>query len=274
LAILDTDFISKLHETTNGEKQTLIDKVLELPYSFCCHRKTGEELQKHLPWAEPWLTEKSESSIIHIYSDPELITLLSKNAFSGNLSNALLLYRQFLHDSCEIFSRHFYETHYQKLETLTKNPTIEQITAALNSDDSSVERGKNLGEIKSCTMMKIFAWLEESPIFQFFSDDFSARRSMIQDPRTPSNMYCISAIGVFYVLKEKQLLQKPQAKEFFDSWMKFHARTNQTKFKIQGSKKGSQLEKVEGYTIFEGIYSEIFELGRDGLLQYCQHSLT
>jgi len=269
MAILDTDFISKLHETTNLENQTLIDKILELPYFFCCHQQTVVELQKHLPWAKSWFKEKTRPSIIHLYSDLELIITLAEKVFSGNTASAFLLYRQFLHESCSLFSRRFYEIHYQELETLTQKSSIEQISSAIKNGDSSVKRGENLGEIKSCTMMKIFAWLNEFPIFQFFSDDFGARRSIIQDPNNPSNIYCISALGAFYVLKEKNVLQKTQAKEFFDSWMEFHAKINQTAFKIQNSKKGRQLEKVEGYAIFDGIYSNIFEMGRDGLLQYC-----
>lgn len=81
MAILDTDFISKLHETTNLENQTLIDKILELPYFFCCHQQTVVELQKHLPWAKSWFKEKTRPSIIHLYSDLELIITLAEKVF-------------------------------------------------------------------------------------------------------------------------------------------------------------------------------------------------
>ncbi|MFA6784985.1 MAG: hypothetical protein WCR13_08825, partial [Sphaerochaeta sp.] len=152
MAILDTDFISKLHETTNLENQTLIDKILELPYFFCCHQQTVVELQKHLPWAKSWFKEKTRPSIIHLYSDLELIITLAEKVFSGNTASAFLLYRQFLHESCSLFSRRFYEIHYQELETLTQKSSIEQISSAIKNGDSSVKRGENLGEIKSCTM--------------------------------------------------------------------------------------------------------------------------
>ena len=56
--------------------------------------------------------------------------------------------------------------------------------------------------------------------------------------------------------------------------MELHAQTNQATFKIRNANKGKQLEKIEGYSLFEKIFSGELEMGRDGLLQYCQTALT
>ncbi|MCI8375528.1 MAG: hypothetical protein HFI29_08840 [Lachnospiraceae bacterium] len=44
-ALLDTDFISKLHIIRKDDENRLIDRVLELPgYQFVCHEQIAIEL--------------------------------------------------------------------------------------------------------------------------------------------------------------------------------------------------------------------------------------
>jgi hypothetical protein len=45
IAVLDTDFISKLYTTKNNKKAPLLGKIMELPFQFHCHRQTLIELE-------------------------------------------------------------------------------------------------------------------------------------------------------------------------------------------------------------------------------------
>ena len=55
-ALLDTDFISKLHITRKDDENRLIERILELQdYQFVCHEQITIELGRHNASAKDWL---------------------------------------------------------------------------------------------------------------------------------------------------------------------------------------------------------------------------
>ena len=88
-ALLDTDFISKLHITRKDDQNRLIDRILELPgYQFICHEQITMELGRHNTTAADWLQGKIEEGVILKFSDLDLITLL--RSFYGE--NAIYMF--------------------------------------------------------------------------------------------------------------------------------------------------------------------------------------
>jgi hypothetical protein len=271
IAVLDTDFISKLYTTKNNKKAPLLGKIMELPFQFHCHRQTLIELEckETQRQCSKWLIDQNKEQKLEIISDLDLINRMRAKLNSDKMDTALNMYRMFLQESCSLFSSNLYNLHYIELDSVEPSAKEPVISEAIRHGDESVGNKNNLGEIKAITMIYLFMWLDSVPVFQFLSDDTTARRMLIQDERFSAHMNCISALGSFYVLFKKGLLDRETAKEFFDSWMELHASTNQTKFRIRNSNKGRQLEKIEGYSLFEGIFSGALEMGRDGFLQYC-----
>ena len=75
-ALLDTDFISKLHITRKDDENRLIDRVLELPdYQFVCHEQIAIELGRHNAAANRWLQRKITEGAIQKFSDGDLVAL-------------------------------------------------------------------------------------------------------------------------------------------------------------------------------------------------------
>lgn len=69
-ALLDTDFISKLHITRKDDQNRLIDRILELPgYQFVCHEQITIELGRHNASAKDWLKDRIEEGSIQKFSD-------------------------------------------------------------------------------------------------------------------------------------------------------------------------------------------------------------
>ncbi len=59
-ALLDTDFISKIHMIQKDNDNHLIDRIMELPgYQFFCHAQIRAELSMHnVSGAVEWLENK------------------------------------------------------------------------------------------------------------------------------------------------------------------------------------------------------------------------
>ena len=47
-ALLDTDFISKMHLIRKDDRNKLIDKIMAMPnYTFYCHDQINDEILRH-----------------------------------------------------------------------------------------------------------------------------------------------------------------------------------------------------------------------------------
>jgi hypothetical protein len=194
-ALLDTDFISKLHITRKNDANRMIDRVVELPdYQFVCHKQIVIELERHNATAIEWLQNKISEKVIKKYSDEQLMELLY-NEYGNNAASIFLFY---LNHACEAFSSTFYDEYYGSLEEkiyLSASEFVKEVEQC----DVLVGCDNNLGELKTFLMQQILQNIEEIQLYIFCSDDKKARMSLSGVGKIP----CISAIASFYVLKER-----------------------------------------------------------------------
>ncbi len=258
-ALLDTDFISKLHITRKDDENRLIDRVLELSdYKFVCHEQIVIELGRHNETAIRWLQERITEGTIQTFSDAELISLL-RSVYG---KSAVLYYLNYLQNACEVFDRSFYGRYYANLEQNIEMSEAE-FFAEISRCDAAVGCDNNLGEIKTYLLQQVLQCQEELQLYVFCSDDNKARNGLANAGGIP----CISAISSFYVLKERLGMERIEAKLYFDSWMQFHQAKGQTSFKVHNNTKEMQLIKMEGYEIFDRIYDGTIALLKNGNLK-------
>lgn len=258
-ALLDTDFISKLHITRKDDDNRLIDRILELPdYTFACHEQIVIELGRHNSTAHEWLNDKIKAHKIVKYTDRELISSLHEQFGK----NAHQMYLYYLKMACDLFSSEFYETYYGTIEE-SSELTDDELAVLVAGCDVKVGCDNNLGEIKTYLLQQILNWQEEIQLYVFCSDDRHARAGISNAAGIP----CISAIASFYVLKQKINLEKSEAKIYFDSWIRLHRQIGQTEFKVHQNTKAMQLMKMDGYAIFEAIYNNRMVLLKNGNLK-------
>lgn len=258
-ALLDTDFISKLHITRKDDQNRLIDRILELPgYRFVCHEQIATELGRHNTTAIDWLRRKIAEGMIQKFSDLDLITLL--HSFYGK--NAISMYLFYLSNACALFEIGFYGKYYALLEQNCELPDAvfaQKITLC----DEMVGCDNNLGEIKTYLLQQVLQIQEEVQLYIFCSDDKNAREGLAYGGNIP----CISALSSFYILKERLKMERDEAKLYFDSWMQFHRKNHQCYFKVHKDTKEMQFMKMEGYEVFNRIYDGTLTIMKNGNLK-------
>lgn len=96
-ALLDTDFISKMHLIRKDDHNKLIDKIMAMPgYCFYCHKQIQVEIMRHnIAGAPEWFQSKIESKSICMYDDEMILDELSGvygewaiSAYAGMLKTA------------------------------------------------------------------------------------------------------------------------------------------------------------------------------------------
>lgn len=255
-ALLDTDFISKLHFTRKDDDNRFIDRVLELPgYQFACHEQIVVELGRYNTEVIDWMRHRIDEGSIQQLSDKKLIEELS-TTYGANATSMFLYY---LNNACNLFDSTFYDISYASLEQ-KKGLPIKEFIAEIENCDSSVGYDYNLGEIKTFLLQQVLCNREETEIYVFCSDDRKARVGLTYGGGIPG----ISALSSFYVLKERLGIEKAEAKIYFDSWMELHQKRNQTCFKVHKATKEQQLLKMDGYEIFDKIYDGKISIAVDG----------
>lgn len=255
-ALLDTDFISKLHITRKDDENRLIERVLELQdYQFACHEQITIELGRHNASAKDWLKGRIEEGSIQKFSDRKLIEELRQ--FYGK--NAISMYLHYLNNACNLFDSNFYGEYYASLEQISE-VSDDVFASEIANCDLAVGCDNNLGEIKTYLLQQVMQNREDIRLYAFYSDDRKARAGLTYGGGVPS----VSALAAFYVLKERLGIEKAEAKEYFDSWMQYHQKTNQTSFKVHKATKEQQLMKMDGYEIFDKIYDGTMRVARDG----------
>ena len=258
-ALLDTDFISKLHITRKDDQNRLIDKILELPgYQFLCHEQITFELERHNTTAIDWLQRKIADGVIQKYSDADLIVLL--RLFYGK--NAVSMFLFYLSNACELFEAGFYDHYYKILEQNSEMPDADFIIKIANCDEN-VGNDNNLGEIKTYLLQQILQTQEGIKLYVFCSDDKNARDGLAYGGGIP----CISALSSFYILKRKLGMERDEARLCFDSWMQYHQMYKQVDFKVHKDTKEMQLIKMNGYEIFDRIYDGTLTIMKNGNLK-------
>lgn len=101
-ALLDTDFISKMHLIRKDDHNKLIDKIMAMPgYCFYCHKQIQVEIMRHnIAGAPEWFQSKIESKSICMYDDEMILDELSGvygewaiSAYAGMLKTACDAYK-------------------------------------------------------------------------------------------------------------------------------------------------------------------------------------
>lgn len=262
-ALLDTDFISKLHITRKDDNSRLIDRILELPnYNFVCHSQIRTELERHNATAIDWLRNQIEQNGIECLSDFDLLQRL--HSFYGK--NAASMFLFYLSTACDLFDRTFYKQYYGALEQKTQL-TDEDFVKEIAICDDTIGCDHNLGEIKTYLLQQVLQNEEYLSVYLFCSDDKKARTGISNAGGLP----CISALSSFYLLKEVLGMEKCEASLYFDSWMRFHQSKNQTSFKVHKNTKEMQLMKMDGYEIFNQIYNGNMALLKNGNLKFLKN---
>lgn len=255
-ALLDTDFLSKLYSTRKDDGNRLIDRVLELPgYQFVCHEQIILELGRHNTSAKDWLKNHIDEGSIQKFTDKKLIEEL--RLFFGR--NGISMYLHYLNNACTLFDSNFYEKYYAGLEQ-NNELSDDEFAAEIANCDAAIGRDNNLGEIKTFLLQQILQIREEIQLYVFYSDDRKARVGLAYAGGVPG----VSALSMFFVLKEKLKIDKTEAKVYFDSWMQLHKNNGQTSFKVHKATKEQQLMKMEGYEIFDRIYDDSIGVAMDG----------
>lgn len=263
-AILDTDFISKLHKTKNKSGVPFIEHLLKLPYSFCCHEQIWKEISCHGNETFDWLKQKITEERIICYSDREILTLI-QDSFHIPVLQAINLFLSYLQKSCEIYSKYFYQSFYSTLESTTFS-TIEEFCTRLDSCDIAVGHKNNLGEIKDTLLLLALSNCTGAQVFQFCSDDKRARRSIMGYGVNESvNISCISAFGFFFVTKVKNLLTKDESLEYLSSWLMLNPGNITIKTNID--RKQPDFSKRNVKEVFDCIWNNTMFMEGDGYLR-------
>lgn len=252
-ALLDTDFISKMHAIQKDEENHLIDRIMELPrYQFYCHSQIRAELARHnISALMEWLEGKISAEQIACYSDKEILNELEP--IYG--VSAPLMYANFLKTACQAYKTDYFEENFKGLQQLHyKNISKRDFLETLNEDCSKIEIGQNTGEIKTYVLLQLLSLKFGEQIYMFCSDDRNARSGII----SIGGVRCISVLSSFLRLKKECNFQWEDAKDYIQSWLDFCAKNKQTAFKVRDNSKEKRLCKVPCEQIMREIYEDKF----------------
>lgn len=259
-ALLDTDFLYKVHLARNDENYTLAEIVLSFTeYDFFCHEMIKEELSRHniVPDPNPWLADKIRLGRIKMYTDADILCELSKVYGEA----ATLTYLSLLQESCNTFDVGFYERYYGDLENIENVLDKNVFLAVLKECDDRIPHQNGVGEKKSLVLVQMMEILYSDQVYVFCSDDFKARQS-IAGLSKPIN--CISILGIFHKLKELGY-GKSEMQIYYDRLSAFLK--TQMEYKVW-SMSGHQRIKIAISQVYDDIYEGKFELLRNGDLHY------
>lgn len=271
-AILDTDFTIKTASTKNAKGEVLADVVLKLPYAFYCHEQNKKELTDHSGIASGWLENKISSTAIICMSDLQILQKI-KDSYKCSQNSAVKFYSDWLKQACDVFSKSFYEMYYSELEELkSKTDEInddEFITAVL-AGDSSVGKGKNLGEIKDTVLAITLTQCVRMECINFYSDDNKARRNLLTFSDNDSfPIKSISYLGFYWIAKHKKLLTKAEEAEFIAEYKNFCKSSDlNVKIKEHINRKQPDYPKRSIDVLFESIWNDEVVMMNDGYLVY------
>lgn len=262
IALLDTDFICKMHIIRKSEQDRLIDQVLALPgYRFYCHEQILIETSRHVHPAHSWLNARIQSGSVTCYSDRTILDELE--AFYG--SSCCHMYTQYLQNACAAFGRQHFNAYYSTLLSIDPQTVgKEAFLTLLSAADQAVGRQNSLGEIKSYVLLQLLSFLNEAQVYVFCSDDKNARSGIIQFP----NVHCISVLSAFLRLKEDMGLSKAQAEPYCQCWIDFCAGAGQTQFRVAGAAYPHDFLKVDCAQVFSDLFEGKLEARQDGNLIY------
>ncbi len=153
-ALLDTDFISKMHLIRKDDKNKLIDRITDMPdYCFYCHAQIQTELKRHNIAGSPeWLKKMISDGVVHMFDDNQIMDELEETYGAS----ASAMYMQLMKTACEAYKAGYFEEKFIELckmdySKVTKTEFLEK----LKSDCEAIGEGQNLGELKTYVLLQI-----------------------------------------------------------------------------------------------------------------------
>ena len=256
-ALLDTDFISKMHLIRKDDQNKLIDKIMAMPgYMFYCHKQIYEELKRHnIAGAPEWFETKIASQSICVCDDKMILDELSE--VYGEL--AIRAYVDMLKTACDAYKDGYFD---EKFVVISKvdcfRVSREDFLNKLQDDCDAIGEGQNLGELKSYVLLQVLNLKFGEQIYVFCSDDKNARNGVV----SIGGARCISVLSSFVRLKKEIGFTKEEAMPYIDSYMNKCLGENQKTFRIQESSKEMRMCRIP----CEQVFNEIFEGKIDELM--------
>lgn len=264
-ALLDTDFISKMHLIRKDDKNKLIDKILVMPnYIFYCHKQISIELLRYdIAGLPKWFEEKVENKFIYVYDDDMILDELS--AIYGEL--AVAMYIDMLKTACDAYKGDYFEENFVDVSKITALYTgKEDFLEKLALDCDAIGTGKNLGELKSYVLLQVLNMKFGQQIYVFCSDDKNARNGIV----AIGGAECISVLSSFIRLHKEVDFNREDAEPYIRSYMNSCLGKAQTTFRIQDTSKEKRMCKIPCEQVFDEMFYRKIDEMRNGNLKYIQ----
>lgn len=262
-ALLDTDFVSKMHLIRKDDQNKLIDKIMAMPdYFFYCHEQISIELFRHnIKAVSEWFEARVSDKSICLYNDEMIIDELS--AFYGEL--AAFTYISMLKDACDAYSDGYFNENFVELSKvnclhINKREFLEKLAG----DCDVIGKGKNLGELKLYVLLKFLYVKFGQQIYVFCSDDRNARNGIV----SVGGARCISVLSSFVRLHKEIGLNREEAEPYFKSYIECCVGKSQTTFRILDNSEEGRMCKVSCKQVFNDIFSEKIVDMNTGNLKY------
>lgn len=262
-ALLDTDFISKMHLIRKDEQNKLIDKIMTMPdYIFYCHKQIGIELARHNIAGSPeWFEEKVAEQSIILYDDEKILEELSE--IYGEFG--IISYIEMLRTACEAYEEGYFEENFVGISKLDFSCIdIGKFLEQLEFDCSTIGEGQNLGELKSYVLLQALNMKFGKQIYVFCSDDKNARSGIV----SIGGARCISVLSSFIRLQKEIGFTREDAEPYIKSYMNGCLGKNQKIFKVQDASKEKRVCKVPCEQVFDEMFNGKIEEMKNGNLKY------
>lgn len=262
-ALLDTDFISKMHLIRKDNQNKLIDKIMEMPnYSYYCHKQIRGELARHNIVGVPeWFDEKVADKTINLYDDEMIMDELFE--IYGEL--AIPSYIEMLKISCDAYSEGYFEEKFVRLSQLDYlSVSRKNFLKQLENDCNEIGERQNLGELKSYVLLQVLNMKFGEQIYVFCSDDKNARNGVV----SIGGARCISVLSSFVRLQKEIDFTRVDAEPYIKSYMNSCLGKNQTTFKVQDTSKEKRMCKVPCEQVFDEMFDGKIEETKTGNLKY------
>ena len=262
-ALLDTDFISKMHLIRKDDHNKLIDKIMAMPgYCFYCHKQSQVEIMRHnIAGAPEWFQSKIESKSICMYDDEMILDELS--GVYGEW--AISAYAGMLKTACDAYKDGYFEEKFVLVSQMDcRSISREDFLKQLQDDCDTIGEGQNLGELKSYVLLQVLNLKFGEQIYVFCSDDKNARNGVI----SIGGARCISVLSSFVRLKKEISFTKEDAMPYIDSYMNTCLGKDQTAFRVQDTSKERRMCRIPCEQVFEEIFDGKIDELITGNLKY------
>lgn len=262
-ALLDTDFISKMHLICKDDENKLIDKIMAMPnYTFYCHKQISIELLRHnIAGAPAWFKDKVENQYINLYDDKMILDDLT--FIYGEL--AIAMYIEMLKNACDAYKDGYFEDNFievSRIDGLCIGK--EEFLEILTLDCDTIGAGKNLGELKSYVLLQVLNMKFGQQVYVFCSDDKNARNGII----AMGGASCISVLSSFIRLQKEINFKREDAEPYIKSYMSCCVGKGQTTFRIQDMSKEKRMCKVPCEQVFDEMFAGKIDEMKTGNLKY------